>query len=102
MTLPVFNHNHIVWLHCLYRWSHLEIHGNKTATSHDVAYYAGLLEGTLTAELIDKQYRNTLIGYCSNETDYCGKLSVFLERNLQFMSRTIGQMEDDPFWFQVR
>jgi len=79
----------------------LEIHGNKSATSHDMAYYAGLLEGKLTAELINKQYRNTLIGYCSNETDYCGKLSVFLERNLQFMSRMIGQMEDEPFWFQV-
>jgi len=79
----------------------LEVHGNESAPSNDMAYYAGLLEGKLTADLIDKQYRNTLIDYCSNKTEYCGKLSVFLERNLQFMSRTIGEMEDNPFWFQV-
>ena len=80
----------------------MEIHGNASSPSHDMAYFAGLLEGKLTAEYIYMQYQNTLAEYCSNETEYCGQLALFLERNQQYMSKNINQYADDPFWYQVR
>ena len=79
----------------------MEIHGNASSSSHDMAYFAGLLEGKLTAEYIYMQYQNTLADYCINQTDYCGQLALFLERNQQYMSRMIGELEEDPFWYQV-
>lgn len=66
-----------------------------------MAYFAGLVEGKLTAEYIYKQYQNTLVDYCANETDYCGQLALFLEHNQQYMSSMIGELEEDPFWYQV-
>ena len=86
----------------LERWSFLEIHGNVSHPSQDMAYFAGLVEGKLTAEYIYMQYQNTLVDYCSHETDYCGQLALFLERNQQYMSRNINEYVDDPFWYQVR
>lgn len=65
-----------------------------------MAYFAGLLEGRLTADYIHKQYQNTLVDYCANETDYCGELALFLERNQQYMNKLIIELED-PFWYQV-
>ena len=66
-----------------------------------MAYFAGLLEGMLTAEYIYQQYHNTLAGYCVNETDYCGQLALFLERNQQYMSKMMAELDHEPFWYQV-
>ena len=79
----------------------MEIYGNASSSSHDMAYFAGLLEGKLTAEYIYMQYQNTLADYCINQTDYYGQLALFLECNQQYMSRMISELEDDPFWYQV-
>ena len=83
------------------RWSYLEIHGNASSSSHDMAYFAGLVEGKLTAKNIYMQYQNTLADYCANETDYCRQLALFLEHNQQYMSEMISELDEDPFWYQV-
>ena len=79
----------------------MEIHGNASCSSHDMAYFAGLVEGKLTAEYIYMQYQNTLADYCANETDYCRQLALFLEHNQQYMSEMISELDEDPFWYQV-
>ena len=80
----------------------MEIYGNTSSPSHDMAYFAGLVEGKLTAEYIYKQYQNTLADYCVTQTDYCGQLALFLERNQQYMSKLIVELDEDPFWYQVK
>ena len=66
-----------------------------------MAYFAGLVEGKLTAEYIYKQYQNTMADYCVKQTDYCGQLALFLEHNQQYMDKMIVELDEDPFWFQV-
>ena len=62
---------------------------------------AGLVEGSLTGELMYKNYQNTLAGYCENDIDFCMKLGRFLGENLKWLSSQIADNPGDKYWYQV-
>ena len=83
------------------RWSFLEVHSNASLSDKTQAMAAGMVEGTLTAELIYKGYQNTLAGYCDAEPDFCMKLGKFLSENLKWMMEQIANNPNDEYWYQV-
>lgn len=82
-------------------WSYLEIHTNEFYNDSFQAYAAGLVEGYLTSELIDKHWNNLYANYCKNEKIFCEKLQNFLEINMNFMNKKIKQKRSHSYWHQV-
>ncbi|XP_068679671.1 putative phospholipase B-like 2 [Montipora foliosa] len=82
-------------------WSFLEIHTNASFPDKLQAMAAGLVEGSLTGELMYKNYQNTLAGYCENDIDFCMKLGRFLGENLKWLSSQIADNPGDKYWYQV-
>lgn len=89
-------------------WSQLEIHTNPSIESNGhssdsiQAYFAGYVEGFLTASLISDHYHNLLHGYCDGEATFCDKVTRYLERNLDFLTRESSTKRgNDSYWHQV-
>ena len=61
----------------------------------------GMIEGSLTAELMYKSYQNLLAGYCNGDPDFCEKLEGFLADNLSWMIEQITSNPNDQYWYQV-
>ena len=62
---------------------------------------AGLVEGSLTGELMYKNYLNTLAGDCENDVDFCMKLGRFFDENMKWISAQIADNPGDKYWYQV-
>ncbi|XP_068748317.1 putative phospholipase B-like 2 [Montipora capricornis] len=82
-------------------WSFLEIHTSASFPDKLQALAAGLVEGSLTGELMYKYYQNTLAGYCEDDVDFCKKLGRFLDENLKWISAQIADNPGDKYWYQV-
>ena len=83
-------------------WSFLEIRsGTVSPPDEELAYFAGIAEGSLTGHLIEMQWKNTMGSYCSTPSDYCTKLEAFLSNNSDFMTEQIRSVGGD-YWYQVR
>jgi len=82
----------------------LEIVTNSSYPDTDQAYYAGLLEGLVTSDLIKMHWHNTLAGYCTEPLSaFCQRLKAFVDANFGWVNQMIGLLADiDPYFHQVR
>lgn len=79
-------------------WDELELVSNGHLDDDVQAYYAGYLEGFLTAPLIKSLRRNML----REETkQWCPKLRQFITANLKQTVAQVHQKADDPYWHEV-
>ena len=90
----------IIFFHFI-RWSILEVHTNSSFPDKVQATAAGMIEGSLTGDLMHKAYQNTLAGYCESDIDFCMKLGKFLGENLKWISAQIANNPEDRYWYQV-
>ncbi|XP_037029408.1 putative phospholipase B-like 2 [Bradysia coprophila] len=83
-------------------WSTLEIHTNPHFPDSIQAYYAGLMEGAITRNLIKDHYENTIGDYCKDKSTYCDKLKKFLEENVSYMNGKVDKKQHKcSFWYHV-
>lgn len=82
-------------------WSTAEITTNVHFNHSMQRYSAGVLEGSVTSELISQHWKNTIGGYCGKPSKFCSRLSDYITTNLKWM---LGKIEDNPkddYWQQV-
>lgn len=79
-------------------WDELEVVSNENLADDVQAYFAGYLEGFLTAPLIKSLRHNML----REETkQWCTKLRHFIKANLKHTVSQVHQKKDDPYWHEV-
>eukprot|EP00795_Rhopilema_esculentum_P015337 gene15337-6558_t len=84
-------------------WTTLKLTSNETYADSLQARAAGMAEGFITSELIYMHYMNTLADYCTNEKDFCTKLSKFVSDNKEWINNKIkdSQSTEKSYWHQV-
>lgn len=66
------------------------------------AYAAGLLEGSLTWQMIHHHWHNTVNVVCEKWADECQKLMQFLRENTAIVRERAERLAaTDPFWHMV-
>ncbi|MEJ1282006.1 phospholipase B domain containing 2 [Cricetulus griseus] len=86
-------------------WAYLDLGTNGSYNDSLQAYAAGVVEASVSEELIYMHWMNTMVNYCGPfeyEVGYCEKLKSFLEINLEWMQREMELSQDSPYWHQVR
>ncbi|KAM6166206.1 putative phospholipase B-like 2 [Erethizon dorsatum] len=86
-------------------WAFLELGTSGNYNDSLQAYAAGVVEASVSEELIYMHWMNTMVNYCGPfeyEVGYCERLKSFLETNLEWMQREMEQHQDSPYWHQVR
>jgi hypothetical protein len=66
------------------------------------AYSAGLLEGSLTWQLIYWHWQNTVQDVCEDQMQFCSNVRSFIKtnsENIKLLAEKSG--DSDPFWHQV-
>lgn len=71
------------------------MHTNQHFSDPVQAYYAGLMEGVITSNLIQNHWDNTIGDYCRDSSKYCVKLIKFLQDNLDDMIKKGSQNDLD-------
>jgi len=85
-----------------YRWNYLEIQTSHKEDDSIQAYAAGLLEGSVTANLINIYWKNIFQNFCNDRADLCEKLTVYLQTNKNWvMSQILEKNGTDAYWHQV-
>ncbi|CAG2164390.1 unnamed protein product [Oppiella nova] len=86
----------------LHNWAQIEIHTNEGQPDSQQAYYAGVVEGYLTHELIANHYHNKLHDYFADDSGYELRLKQFMDTNLEFMAKQVHTYRStDPYWHCV-
>ncbi len=81
-------------------WAELEVTTSpKVADDQQQAYYAGFLEGFLTAQLITPAFANMLPP--KRAAGYCEQLGELLEQTLNSTVEKVLKNQGDPYWQQV-
>lgn len=81
-------------------WAELEVTTSpKVADDQQQAYYAGFLEGFLTAQLITPAFANMLPP--KRAAGYCEQLGGLLEQTLNSTVEKVLKNQGDPYWQQV-
>uniref|UniRef100_A0A8D2JJS9 Phospholipase B-like n=1 Tax=Sciurus vulgaris TaxID=55149 RepID=A0A8D2JJS9_SCIVU len=86
-------------------WAFLELGTSGRYNDSLQAYAAGVVEASVSEELIYLHWMNTVVNYCGPfeyEVSYCEKLKHFLEANLEWMRREMERDPDSAYWHQVR
>ncbi|KAM5237747.1 putative phospholipase B-like 2 [Ctenodactylus gundi] len=86
-------------------WAFLELGTNGDYNDSLQAYAAGVVEASVSEELIYMHWMNTMVNYCGPfeyEVGYCERLRSFLESNLAWMQGEMERHRDSPYWHQVR
>ncbi|XP_014472865.1 PREDICTED: putative phospholipase B-like lamina ancestor [Dinoponera quadriceps] len=84
-------------------WSIIEIETSSKYPDTVQAYAAGLLEGSLTWQLIHHHWYNTVNVICEKQADKCQKLMRFLRGNTAIVRERAELLgATDPFWHMVR
>ncbi|KAI7808257.1 putative phospholipase B-like 2 [Triplophysa rosa] len=86
-------------------WSYLEVSSSGSYNDTLQAYAAGLVEASVTSQLIYKHWMNTLMGYCgafTHEPDYCQRLKHYINTNLQWITQQMDTHTNSSYWHQVR
>ncbi|XP_055963141.1 putative phospholipase B-like 2 [Sorex fumeus] len=86
-------------------WALLEVHTNGRFNDSLQAYAAGVVEASVSQELIYMHWMNTVVNYCGPfeyEVDYCEKLKRFLDINLVWMQEMMNLQEASVYWHQVQ
>jgi len=84
-------------------WAMLEVETCDKYPDWVQAFSAGLLEGSLTWQLIYWHWQNTVHDVCEDQMQFCSHVHSFIEIN----SENIRQLAEkngnsDPFWHQVQ
>ncbi|XP_050577965.1 putative phospholipase B-like lamina ancestor [Bombus affinis] len=84
-------------------WSYIEIETSSKYPDTVQAYAAGLLEGSLTWQLIHHHWFNTIKPKCEAKPVECRKLMRYLRDNTAVIREHAELTEStDPFWHMVR
>ncbi|XP_003461406.1 putative phospholipase B-like 2 [Cavia porcellus] len=86
-------------------WAFLELGTSGDYNDSLQAYAAGVVEASVSEELIYMHWMNTMVNYCGPfeyEVGYCERLKSFLETNLEWMQQQMELHPDCPYWHQVR
>ncbi|XP_020012515.1 putative phospholipase B-like 2 [Castor canadensis] len=86
-------------------WAFLELGTNGSYNDSLQAYAAGVVEASVSEELIYMHWMNTVVNYCGPfeyEVGYCERLKSFLEANLEWMHEEMERNADSTYWHQVR
>nr|CAD2167430.1 unnamed protein product [Meloidogyne enterolobii] len=84
-------------------WSYLEIETKGEYDPGFQAYAAGYIEGVLTQRVLHLHIQNTVKDYCKGYQNYCKKLMIFLDENMQYVKRKIDTAaKDNPYWQAVK
>jgi len=84
-------------------WSIIEIETSSKYPDTVQAYAAGLLEGSLTWQIIHHHWHNTVNIVCEKWVDECQKLMRFLHENTAIVRERAERLAaTDPFWHMVR
>ncbi|XP_025154223.1 putative phospholipase B-like lamina ancestor isoform X2 [Harpegnathos saltator] len=84
-------------------WSVIEIETSSKYPDTVQAYAAGLLEGSLTWQLIYHHWYNTVNVFCEKQPDECRKLMRFLRENTAVVRERAELLgATDAFWHMVR
>ncbi|XP_025421443.1 putative phospholipase B-like 2 isoform X2 [Sipha flava] len=66
------------------------------------AYAAGLLEGWITADLINSYWYNVFQTFCVGRSDLCVKLNEYMHSNREWIiSQVMLKNGSDAYWYQV-
>ncbi|XP_022187919.2 putative phospholipase B-like lamina ancestor [Nilaparvata lugens] len=83
-------------------WAVLEIETQPSYPDHVQAHAAGLLEGSLSWQLIYWHWQNTVDSACEGREKFCDEITDFLEDNRDFIREKARLYDnEDPFWHQV-
>lgn len=83
-------------------WAVLEAETRPEYPDWVQAYAAGLLEGSLTWQLIYWHWLNTVNDVCSDCKEFCNQVRNFIEENSEWIKDKAEERGDkDPFWHQV-
>ncbi|XP_076756178.1 phospholipase B domain containing lamina ancestor [Xylocopa sonorina] len=86
-----------------YGWSFIEIETSSKYPDTVQAYAAGLLEGSLTWQLIHHHWYNTIRPECEAKPTECQKLTRYLRDNTAIIrERAELKAPNDSFWHMVR
>ncbi|XP_063974272.1 putative phospholipase B-like lamina ancestor [Diachasmimorpha longicaudata] len=84
-------------------WSFVEIETSPNYSDTVQAYAAGLLEGSLTWQLIHHHWHNTIEAPCVGREEVCDKIRKGLKENAEATRLTANTLAaEDPFWHMVR
>ncbi|XP_076290087.1 phospholipase B domain containing lamina ancestor [Lasioglossum baleicum] len=84
-------------------WSYIEIETSSKYPDTVQAYAAGLLEGSLTWQLIHHHWHNTVRVVCEEKVAECQMLTRYLRENTITIRQRAELLETtDPFWHMVR
>lgn len=84
-------------------WAILEVETCDKYPDWVQAYSAGLLEGSLTWQLIYWHWQNTVQDICEDQKEFCSHVRSFIDinsENIKHLAQKSG--ESDPFWHQVQ
>lgn len=83
-------------------WAELEIVSNPSQTDPIQAYYSGVLEGFLTAPLINSHRRNNRMGSLFDSSNvFCKGLAGFVTDNLNHTIARVLDNAHDDYWKEV-
>nr|CAD7266765.1 unnamed protein product [Timema shepardi] len=86
----------------LCRWAVLEVESHEDYPDWVQAYSAGLLEGSLSWQLIHWHWVNTVRDYCLGKEHLCKDVRRFIRENLDWVrARAKKHMHRDHYWHQV-
>ncbi|XP_069702863.1 putative phospholipase B-like lamina ancestor isoform X1 [Periplaneta americana] len=84
-------------------WAVLEVETRSEYPDWVQAYSAGLLEGSLTWQLIYWHWQNTVENVCQDRQEFCQHVYSFIEENSELVKGIAERRGDrDPFWHQVQ
>lgn len=83
-------------------WASMEIETQGGYRDSVQAHAAGLLEGSLSWQLIYYHWKNTIERTCEQRQDFCEQVRIILDQNTANMREQARTLDHaDPFWHQV-
>ncbi|KAM7309986.1 putative secreted protein [Ixodes scapularis] len=83
-------------------WAFLDLQSNASYADDVQAYASGAVEAHLTRDLIEKHYNNMYSRYCDGQSEYCERLSKFLQENIKYSNDQEHLYDStDPYWHMV-
>lgn len=83
-------------------WSIIEIETSPEYPDEVQAYAAGLLEGSLTWQLIHHHWYNTVRAACAPRASLCRKMRRYLRENAASARENAALLRfEDPYWHMV-
>nr|CAD7427451.1 unnamed protein product [Timema monikensis] len=93
----------VLTLVLLCRWAVLEVESHEDYPDWVQAYSAGLLEGSLSWQLIHWHWVNTVRDYCLGKEHLCKDVRRFIRENFDWVrSRAKKHMHRDHYWHQTQ